>query len=176
MTRITIDYELSDAAATQAVREDCLAFVREHFSAKDALLVLGSTAVFAAALVRDGHWLWWLWWLWWLAGLPIIIFSLLGLVWLFFLLWLPNAAIAKRKHLPNRRVRVEASAERLAFRTATELLDVAWSEQKALKRRPTFWIFCLKSGARIPVPAQLVSQQDAAFFAARLEAPAQLGR
>lgn len=173
MTRITIDYELSDAAATQAVREDCLAFVREHFSAKDALLVLGSTAVFAAALVRDGHWLWWLWWL---AGLPIIIFSLLGLVWLFFLLWLPNAAIAKRKHLPNLRVRVEASAERLAFRTATELLDVAWSEQKALKRRPTFWIFCLKSGARIPVPAQLVSQQDAAFFAARLEAPAQHGR
>ncbi len=170
MTRITIDYELSDAAATQAVREDCLAFVREHFSAKDALLVLGSTAVFVAALVRYGHWLWRL------AGLPIIIFSLLGLVWLFFLLWLPNAAIAKRKHLPNLRVRVEASAERLAFRTATELLDVAWSEQKALKRRPTFWIFCLKSGARIPVPAQLVSQQDAAFFAARLEAPAQHGR
>ena len=119
MTRITLDYELSDAAATQAVREDCLAFVREHFSAKDALLVPGSTAVFAAALVRDGHWLWWLWWLWWLAGLPIIIFSLLGLVWLFFLLWLPNAAIAKLRHLPNRRVRLEASAERLAFRTAT---------------------------------------------------------
>ena len=126
---IIIDYELSDAATTQAVREDCLAFVHEHFSAKDALLVLGSTAVFVAALVRDAHWLWWL------AGLPIAIFSLQGLVWLFFLLWLPNAAIAKRKHLPNQRVRVEASAERLSFRTATELLEVAWSELKALKRR-----------------------------------------
>ena len=81
----------------------------------------------------------------------------------------------KLSHLPNRRVRLEASEERLAFRTATELLEVAWSEQKALRRRPTFWIFCLKSGARIPVPAQLVSQQDAAFFTARLEAPVRHG-
>ena len=72
MTAIAIEYELSDAQASQAVREDCIAFLRQHLSAKDLLVVLGSTGILVLAVMRDGHWLWWL------AGLPAGIFVVSG--------------------------------------------------------------------------------------------------
>jgi len=52
-------------------------------------------------------------------------FAVLGMGWLFAGLWLPRYARSRLAHLPNRRVRVEASATVLAFQTATERLEVA---------------------------------------------------
>lgn len=166
MLNNTIDYEMTDALAAQAVREDCIASLREHVAAKDLLVVIGSTAVFALAVIREGHWLWWL------AGLPIVIFVLLGLGWLFFYWWLPRAAIARLRRLPHRRVQVVASDEGISFRTAAELLEVVWGEVKGLKRRPNFWLVCLMSGTRIPVPVVLFPEQDVAFCTGKLTAAA----
>ena len=166
MTAIAIEYELSDAQASQAVREDCIAFLRQHLSAKDLLVVLGSTGILVLAVMRDGHWLWWL------AGLPAGIFVGLGMAWLVCFLWLPRAAVARLVRLPHRRVQVYATADSLTFRSATEQLEVAWSEVRALTRRPNFWLVCLKSGARIPVPARFLPENQAAFIVTRLAAPA----
>jgi hypothetical protein len=164
MTRISIVFEMSDALITKAVREDCLAYAREHLSVRDVLVILGSAGVFALALFRDAHWLWWI------AGLPPLIYALLGLGWVFAFLWLPRAAVSRLAHLPDRGVMVDASESSLSFQTATERLEVAWDELRALKRRPSFWLFCLRSGARIPVPAELLGMDALGLLEAKLKA------
>ncbi len=155
---------MSDALITQAVREDCVAVAREHVSLRELLVVAGSTGVFVLAIIKDGHWLWWL------AGLAPLIFLLLGLGWLLAWLWLPRLAISRMAHLPHRRVQVDASDNTLAFHTATEKLAVDWLELKALKRRPHFWLFCLRAGARIPVPSAALSADAVALLEAKLAA------
>jgi hypothetical protein len=165
MSDISIGFDMTDALIAQAVREDCVAAVRERLSLKDVLVVAASTLIFVMAVHRGSHWLWWL------AGLPIVIFAVLCLGWVIAYLWLPRAARSKLVHLPNRRVQVDASAAALTFQTATERLEVGWGELVALKRRPNFWIVCLRSGTRIPIPAQLVSLEAAAVLSSRLAAP-----
>ncbi len=166
----SVDYEMSDALIAEAVREDCIAVAREHAGIKELLIVLASAGVFVVARARGSHWLWWL------AGVPPLIFALLGVAWLVAFLRLPKAAAARLAHLPNRHVRVEASEERLAFQTASERLDVAWLELKALRRRPNFWLVCLKSGTRIPVPARLLGKEAVAFFEDKLATSPNRGR
>jgi hypothetical protein len=156
MPRFTIRFEMSDAMMSRAVREDCVALAREYVSVRDLLVVLASTGVFALAVLRDAHWVWWL------AGLPTIMVAVLALGWLAAFLWLPRAARNKLAHLPNRNVVVDASDATLSFTTANERLEVAWTELKAVKRRPGFWLFCLRSGARIPVPVQWLSDDEVA--------------
>ena len=119
------------------------------------------------ALVRESHWIWWI------AGVGPVVFVLLGIGWLIYYVWLPRVARTKLAHLPNRQVRVEASDETLSFQTATERLEVAWAELKALKRRPNFWLVGLRSGARIPIPAELLDKDAISFLEARL---AEVGR
>ena len=167
MSRISISFEMSDAVMMQAVREDCVSAAREYFKPRDVLLILASAGVFALAMVRESHWIWWI------AGLGPLVFVLLGVGWLIFYVWLPRAARAKLAHLPNRRVRIEASDETLSFQTATERLEVVWGELKALKRRPNFWLVGLRSGARIPIPAELLDTDAICFLETKL---AEVGR
>jgi hypothetical protein len=162
VSQISIGFEMSDALMMQAVREDCISAARESVAPRDILIVGASTAVFALAVIRESHWLWWL------AGLPPVVFVLLGIGWLLGYLWLPKAAREKLAHLPNRQVRIEATDASLAFQTATERLEVAWAELKALKRRPNFWVLYLQSGTRIPVPANLFTSEAVAFFKTKL--------
>lgn len=162
MSALAIEFEMSDALISQAVREDCMAFASEHVSLWDMAVISGSAAVFALAVARESHWLWWI------AGVPPAIFAVLGIGWLFAWLWLPRYARSRLAHLPNRRVRVEASATVLAFQTATERLEVAWGELKALKRRPNFWIVGLRSGTRIPIPAGVLTQEAVSLLEAKL--------
>ena len=164
MSQISIGFEMSDALMVQAVREDCISVAREHVSAKDVLLILASAGVFALAVVRESHWLWWI------AGIPPAFVVLLGVGWLFYYLWLPRVATSRLAHLPNRHVRVEATEASLSFQTATERLEVLWTELKALKRRPNFWLVCLQSGTRIPIPAALLGSEALALLEANLAA------
>lgn len=164
MSEISIGFEMTDALIAQAVREDCVAVARERIALKDILIIFASTLVFALALHRESHWLWWL------AGLPAVVFALLGIGWVLSYLWLPRVAKSKLACLPNRRVQVEASEAALSFQTATERLEVAWAELKAFKRRPSFWIVCLRSGTRVPIPAELVTSEAASTFKAKLAA------
>ena len=151
MTQPPISFEMTDAAMTQAVKEECIVFAREHFGLRELLLVAASTAIFLVALYRDSHWLWWL------AALPAGIFAALALGCFAGYLWLPRLARSRIAHLPHRTVQVEVADEHLAFETATERLQVKWNELKSLKRLPSYWVFCLRSGARIPVPIELVN-------------------
>jgi hypothetical protein len=162
MSRISIGFEMTDALITRAVREDCIAFAREHVAPRDVLIFLGSAGVFVLALARESHWIWLL------AGLPPAIFALLGAGWLFAFLWLPGVAQAKLAHLPHRRVQVDASDDGLCFQTANERLEVAWRELKALRRRPGFWMICLRSGTRIPIPAELLAGEAESLLKTRL--------
>jgi hypothetical protein len=162
MLRISLDFDMSDALMTQAVREDCIAVARPYAKLSDVLVVLASTGVFALAMARESHWLWWF------AGLPVLLYALFGVGWLVAFLWMPGAARSRLARLPHRRVRVEATDEALIFQTANERLEVVWSELKALKRRPNFWIFCLRSGARIPIPSALLPADAVSFLESKL--------
>ena len=164
MSEISIGFEMTDALIAQAVREDCIAVAREHIALKDILIIFASTLVFALVLRRESHWLWWL------AGLPAVGFALLGIGWVLSYLWLPRVAKSKLARLPNRRVQVEASEAALSFQNAAERLEVAWTELKAFERRPSFWIVCLWSGIRIPIPAELITLEAASTFKARVAA------
>ena len=146
MNQQSISFEMTDTTMTQAVKEECRAFARDHFKPRDLLLVAASTVIFVVALTRGSHWLWWL------AGIPAAILVTLGLGWVAAYLWLPRLARSRIAHLPHRTVNVEIAEEHLAFETATERLQVKWNELKSLKRLPGYWVFCLRSGARIPVP------------------------
>ena len=162
MPEHTIDYEMTDALMSQAVREDCMALASEHVSLWDITVISASAAVFALAVARDSHWLWWI------AGAPPAIFALLTMGWLFAFLWLPRHARSRLAHLPNRHVKVEASSTALAFQTATERLEVAWGELKTFKRRPNFWVIGLRSGARFPIPGGVLSKEAVSLLEAKL--------
>jgi len=162
-----ITFEMSDAVMSRAVREDCIAVFREHAKPRDLILVLASTGVFALVVAAQSHWVWWL------AGLPTVVFALLGAGWVVAYFWLPRKARSRLARLSNRTVRVELSDERLAFETAAERLEVAWGELKALRRRPNFWFICLESGARIPVPVAAVPEDAVTALEDRLATAAQ---
>jgi len=162
MSKISISFEMSDAKMAQAVREECMAVAREYVAPREVLIIFASAVVFALAVARESHWLWWL------AGMPPAIFVVLGMGWLFVYLWLPRVAKARLAHLPNRHVKVEVSEAELSFQTANERLEVAWRELKSLKRRPSFWLVCLRSGTRIPIPAELLDKEAISLLEAKL--------
>ncbi|HEX7954605.1 MAG TPA: hypothetical protein VF523_16190 [Burkholderiales bacterium] len=167
MSEISIGFEMTDVLMVRAIREDCIAVAQEFVAARDVLIILASTAVFALALTRESHWLWLF------AGLPPAIFAVLGLVWLVAYLWLPRVAKSRLAHLPNRHIQVKASEAELSFQTANQRLVVAWRELKSIKRRPSFWHVCLRSGTRIPIPADRLSREAVSFLERKL---AELGQ
>ena len=162
MTTHAILFDMTDSLMSQATHEDCIAVARELTRPRDLPIVLASTAIFISALSADSHWLWWF------AGLPAVLVAIAALIWLGVYLWLPMYSVSRLARLADRKVRIEVSEERLSFETAAERLEVAWSELKALKRRPSFWFICLRSGARIPVPASAISTQALNLLGAKL--------
>jgi hypothetical protein len=137
---------MTDGLIAKAARENCFAFAREHFKPRDLLVVLGSLGVFILAVSRNGHWLWWI------AAFPPAVYAALAVGWLAALWWLPRHSVAKLARLPSRSVSFELSDSNFAFVTALERWEVAWSELKALKRLPSFWLLCTRAGGKIPVP------------------------
>ena len=81
---------------------------------------------------------------------------------------MPRAAVRKIAHLPHRNVNVECTADSLAFATANERLDVAWREVVEIRRLPNYWLFRLRAGAEIPVPAALFADDTVAALRARI--------
>jgi hypothetical protein len=69
-------------------------------------------------------------------------------------------------HLPHREVVVELTASHLGFQTATERLQVGWTELKAVKALPSYWVLVLKAGSEIPVPRAVVSSSALAMLRA----------
>jgi hypothetical protein len=155
-------FDMTDALMARAVREDCVAIGRELARPRDLAIVAASTILFAVVVDSGSHWAWWI------AGLPIVLVGVILAAWGAAYLWLPSLAASRLAHLPHRHVKVEIADERLAFETATERLEVAWSELKSLKRRPSFWIVALKSGARIPLPVTALDGDALALLARKL--------
>jgi len=164
-----LSYEMTDAVISQAVREDCLAVLKEYAKVRDLMLVLASTLVFVLVFRAQAHWIWWL------SALPVIIYIILGAGWVGAYFWLPHAARSRMSGLPHRIVRVELADEHLAFETAAERLEVAWGELKALKRRPGFLFMCLESGAQIPVPLAEIPVEAIILLESKLAARYETG-
>lgn len=161
MTQYSLTFDMTDSLMVQAVREERLAIAREHLRLRELLVILVSTAIFVISVQRNAHWIWWL------AALPGGFFALLALGWIGAYFWRPRSALARVAPLPHRSVRVEMTEERVASETATELLQVKWSEVSSLKRLSGFWLFCLASGARIPVPNFAVTEDMAQWLAGK---------
>jgi hypothetical protein len=174
MTVLSTSWEMTDAAVTRAVREDLLSFARKHWKIRDLLVIAASTLIFARAVATGAHWLWWL------AGVPAALFILLWLAWLgAFLVW-PRIVRARLKHLPHRTMTLEMGPELIAIASATEKLEVRWSELTTIKELAGFWILCFRAGARVPVPVEAVEasmasclRQAQARLLARMGRPAE---
>lgn len=162
MPPFSIHFEMTDTLIAQATREDCITVAREHIRLFDMLAIMASTAIFVRAVWLQSHWIWWI------AGLPIVIYGILALGWCIAFLLLPRIAIKRLVHLPHRRVQVEMSDDHLSFQTAHERLEVTWDELKFLKHLPHFWLFCLRSGARIPVPQAVATQEMISVLESKL--------
>lgn len=80
---------------------------------------------------------------------------------------LPMGAARRLARLPNRHVVVELTDNTLVFQTANERLEVSWDEFANLKRLKSFWLVCLRSGAKIPVPVDALPAEAIAILEAR---------
>jgi hypothetical protein len=146
MTQAAINFEMTDALISRAIREDRVASLRELFKPRDLLFITASTALFVWAMASSAHWIWWF------AGVPVAMLAAIGVFWLVLYFLLPWQARRRMAHLPHRNIEVRLDDAGIAFQTATERLEVAWSEVRELRRRPGFWIVCLRAGAEIPLP------------------------
>jgi hypothetical protein len=162
----TLRFELTDALLGKAARERCIAFARMHFRARELLIAGASGVVFAVAILRHGHWLWWI------AAIPPAVFAILIAGWLATLWWLPRHVVARQRRLPHRRVELELNDANFAFVTAQARLELAWAELEDVQRLPSFWLFCTRGGARIPVPADALLPEHLSFVRSRLGAGA----
>lgn len=158
-----ISFEMTDALVEQAVREECVAFAREHWKLRDVLVIAASAAIFVGAVRGNAHWLWWI------AGLPPAIFALLLAGWLLAYLGLPAMSARRLARLAHRQVTVEIGGPVLAIQTAAARLEVNWNELKALKRLPGFCLICLRSGTKIPVPLSVLPPDAITALQSRLE-------
>lgn len=142
---------MTDAVMSAAIREYVIALGRAWFRPRNLALVAGSGAVALLGFEREAAWFGWL------AAAPVAIFGALLAGWLVGLWWLPREGVRRIAHLAHRNVAVECADDALAFATASERLEVAWREVVAIRRLPGYWLFCLRAGAKIPVPAALLA-------------------
>jgi hypothetical protein len=159
----SFDYEMSDALMRAATREAYIAKAREQMTAWHAVLLVCSTAIFALAVARNGHWLWWL------AGVPALLAVVIGGIWLVLIAIVSRSAPRRLERLPHRQVRV-GLGPRVVFETANEHLEVAWSEVKAIRALPSFWVFVLHTGLELPVPRDKLSEAEVAALRHRVTA------
>lgn len=152
---------MTDAVATQAARERWLAVGRRLFPPGTVVFALITAIIFFSALQRSAGLLWLL-----LSGTCPIVISLLAVGWLTGLWWVPRAVRGRLAHLPHRQVAMEFRAEGLAFQSATERLEVAWSELLEIRQLPHFWVFELRAGVAVPLPrGRMTAEIEAALRA-----------
>lgn len=165
MEPIHVSFAMTDPVMTEAIRESLREHGREWFRPRNLAVIAGSGAigVLGALDVMQGGPA-----LAWIAAIPPAIFAALFVGWLAAFWWLPRAGARKLAHLPHRDVIVACTDDMVSFATATERLEVAWSEVVAIRRLPGYWLFCLRAGAKIPVPADLLPEGAIASFRARM--------
>jgi hypothetical protein len=167
MTPAAINFEMTDVLISRAIREDRVASLRELLKPRDLLFITASTALFAWAIASGAHWIWWF------AGVPAALLAAIGVFWLVLYFLLPWQARRRMAHLPHRNIEVRLDDAGIAFQTATERLEVVWSEVRDLRRRPGFWIVCLRAGAEIPLPVASIPADVAGMIEARVPGPMQ---
>ena len=160
---LRVSFAMTDAVISAAVREHLFALARDWFRPRHLAVVGASAAIAALGFAQDAPG-----WLAWLAATGPAAFAVLVVGWLGALWWMPRAAVRKIAHLPHRNVNVECTADSLAFATANERLDVAWREVVEIRRLPNYWLFRLRAGAEIPVPAALFADDTVAALRARI--------
>jgi len=165
LDRLTVAFDMTDAVMAGAIRDWLRELGRDWFRPRNLAVIAASGAISALGatdVMQGGNWLAWI------AAIPPVLFVALFVGWAGAFWWLPRAGRRKVAHLPHRRVDVEIADETLAFATATERIEVAWSEVLAIRRLRAYWLFCLRAGAKIPVPAGLLAESLVATLRARL--------
>jgi hypothetical protein len=152
MSPLRTSFQITDEVMTCAVKEDLVAFGRRHLRFRDGLVVALSTLIFVLAVSSTSHWGWWL------TGIPTLLFVLVwSICFVTYLFW-PRAMRSRIQHLPHRTVVLELGADHVSISTATEDLQVAWSEVVAINELPSFWMLCFRAGMRIPVPRKAMDR------------------
>lgn len=164
MEPISVAFAMTDAVMAAAIREHLRALGRDWFRPGNLAWVAASGVAAGVGFANGSAWFGWL------AAAPAAVFAALFAGWLGAWWWLPRSGVRKLGHLPHRRVTVECSDEKLAFATANERLEVAWCEVTQIRRLPGHWLFCLRAGAKIPVPAALLRDDAVAALRARAAA------
>ena len=132
MLPISIAFTMTDAVAAQAARELWFSLARRLFTPAFLGLTALVALLFTLALQRHASWPWLL-----LTGLSPAILIVLVIGWAAGLWWIQHAVTRRLNHLPHREVVVELTASHLGFQTATERLQVGWTELKAVKALPS---------------------------------------
>lgn len=156
---MTIRFDFPDSLARQASAEYWRSVAKPLVKPGGLLMVLACLAVFLWSCTQSSHWLWLL-----LCGAgPAIWLAALAL-WLGMAIWAPRAFIAKLSHLPNRSFELTLADDTVTMRSATERLEVVWSELKELLALPSFFVLKLKGGAELPVPRAALGTEAEAWL------------
>jgi len=145
-------FDMTDQLATRAAREHWRAVGRRLFTPGALVITAASAALFALALRKHAS----AWWLL-LSGTGPSLLAIVATGWLTGFWWAPRAMRRRLARLPHRTVTLQCTPASLVFQTATERLELAWSEVALVDQLRSFWLFRLKSGAVIPVPRATMS-------------------
>lgn len=144
----TLTFEMSDAMITQAAREYCGTFARSTFTPSNLAVAFACVAIVAFTPETDTTWQW----LRWLAAVAPVSYAFLFAGWLVALWWLPRLARRRIAHQPHRNVTIAFAAPGLTLQSATERLEVRWTELLEARELPNFWLLCFRAGFKVPVP------------------------
>jgi hypothetical protein len=147
----SVSFEMTDAVAGRATRENWRALARRLFPLSTIAITAVASVLFLLAWRSHAS----VWWVVLIGACPVLM-ALVVIGWLAGYWWMPRAVRRRLAHLPHRQVTVDFTTEGLAFQTATERLAVTWSEVKAIDPLPTFWLVRLRSGADIPLPRDAI--------------------
>lgn len=150
----TITFEMTDTLITQAAREYCGTFARNTFTPSNLAVAFACVAIVAFTPDTDGTWQW----LRWLAATAPAIYGLLFAGWLVGLWWLPRLAQRRIAHQPHRNVTIAFAEPGLTLQSATERLEVRWTELLEARELPNFWLLCFRAGFKVPVPKATLAQ------------------
>lgn len=162
---MTIRFDFPDSLAKQASAEYWRSVAKPLLKPGGLLLVAACSALFVWSWTQPGHWAWLL-----LCGAgPAMYLAALAL-WMGMAFWAPRAYLAKLRHLPNRSFELTLADETVTMRSATERLEVAWSELRQLLALPSFFVLKLKGGAELPVPRDALDTNAEAWLVAKARA------
>lgn len=147
MSEPRFEFEYTDERARTGCRELLLDQTRRALDLKTLLVLAVGTALFVWSYMTPTSPTWWLI----LTGSVPAGLIALAAAWALAYWWMPRKAAEKLAHLPHRRVEVRLTPERFCISTATENVQLAWSEISAVDELPSFVVVKARAGGQLPI-------------------------